>query len=170
MSQTNISALACGTVLWGEWGREGGEKGALSPASAPRCICSVCWQCALTSSTGMTGVCALGPVPTNNPTHCRHHLPTDMVTKKVNLCLISPPHSDGGPCSCRLATCNISLRGGWGRGRVQMQPNRFSHVGLMPPPPPPCVLVFYASGFQAHCTQLHKPTLIGLGVQSCKAK
>lgn len=35
---------------------------------------------------------------------------------------------------------------------------------------PSQALVFYSSGFQVHCTQLHKPTRISLEAQSREAK
>lgn len=105
MSQTNISVLGCGTVLLRPSFLSLGSKLHLSSVSA---VCP--------SPAAQTWlVCVLwAPFQLTPPPALRHHLPTNMVTEKVNLCAISPPHSDRGWGYPSLAHLVTSLCGGGG--------------------------------------------------------
>lgn len=127
MLQTNISVLGFATVLLRSSLPSLGSKLRLSSVLAvcPSPVTQAWLVFVLWASFQLT------PSPS-----VRHHLPTNMSPL--------PDFSEPMPdltTSLRLtlvftwSLCNISLCGGRGRGRVQMQPNHFPPVGLTPPPP-----------------------------------
>lgn len=88
LPQANVSVLGCATAE------------VVSPqlrlqVALVQCVSSV----PFISSTGMAGICASGSFQLTPPPAVRPHLPTNLVTKKANLCLTSPPPSDRRWCS-----------------------------------------------------------------------